>query len=164
MRGEEGSVADMEIKKILVPHDGDQMSDKALMYAGELGRALNAEVVILHVIEEQEIQIPATILLGNDPVTISKAKRGIIRELEQKWTRFVTEKAKLVSSDKRNASSEIRTGDAAEEILRVAKESGAGLIVMGTRRLQGLSKVVMALGSVARKVSERASCPVMLVH
>ena len=52
----------MEIKRILVPHDGDQMSDKALMYAGELSRALNAEVVILHVIEEQEIKIPATII------------------------------------------------------------------------------------------------------
>ena len=140
------------------------MSDKAMMYAGELGRALNAKVVILHVIEEQEIKIPATILLGNDPVTISKAKRSIIRELQQKWTKFVTEKARLVSSDTTNASSEVRTGDAAEEILRVAKESEVGLIVMGTRRLQGLSKVVKALGSVARKVSESAPCPVMLVH
>jgi nucleotide-binding universal stress UspA family protein len=154
----------MDIKRILVPHDGDQMSDKAITYAGELGRALNAEVVILHVIEEQEIKIPATILLGNDPVTISKAKRGIIKELQQKWTKFVTEKARLVSSDTPNASSEVRTGDAAEEILRVAKESEVDLIVMGTRRLKGLSKVVKALGSVARKVSEEASCPVMLVH
>jgi len=154
----------MEIKRILVPHDGDQMSDKALMYAGELSRALNAEVVILHVIEEQEIKIPATILLGNDPVTISKAKRSIIRELQQKWTKFVTEKAKLVSSNTQNASSEVKTGDAAEEILRTAKESQVGLIVMGTRQLRGLSKVVTALGSVARKVSESAPCPVMLVH
>jgi nucleotide-binding universal stress UspA family protein len=154
----------MEIKRILVPHDGDQMSDKALMYAGELSRALNAEVVILHVIEEQEIKIPATILLGNDPVTISKAKRSIIRELQQKWTKFVTEKSKLVSSNTQNASSEVKTGDAAEEILRTAKESQVGLIVMGTRRLRGLSKVVTALGSVARKVSESAPCPVMLVH
>lgn len=140
------------------------MSDKALMYAGELARALNVEVVILHVIEEQEIKIPATTLLGNDPVTLSKARRGITRELEQKWTRFVTEKARLMSSDTPNASSEVRTGDAAEEILRIAKESDVALIVMGTRRLQGVSKVIMALGSVARKVSERASCPVMLVH
>lgn len=154
----------MEIRKILVPHDGDPMSDKALMYAGELGKALNAKVVVLHVIEEQEIQIPGTILLGNDQVTISKVKRSIIRELEQKWTRFILEKARLLSSDISNISSEVRMGDAAEEILRIAKESEVGLIVMGTRRLQGLSKVVMVLGSVARKVSERASCPVMLVH
>jgi len=154
----------MEIKKILVPHDGDPMSDKALMYAGELGKALNAKVVVLHVIEEQEIQIPGTILLGNDQVTISKVKRSIVRELEQKWTRFILEKARLLLSDISNVSSEVRMGDAAEEILRIAKESEVGLIVMGTRRLQGLSKVVMVLGSVARKVSERASCPVMLVH
>lgn len=165
MKGEgQGSAAELEIKKILVPHDGDEMSDKAVMYAGELGKALNVEVIILHVIEEQEIKIPATILLGNDPVTISKAKRGIIRELQQKWTKFVAEKAKALSSDTPNASSEVRTGDAAEEILRVAKENQVGLIVMGTRRLRGLSKVVTALGSVARKISESAPCPVMLVH
>jgi nucleotide-binding universal stress UspA family protein len=62
-------------------------------------------------------------------------------------------------------STDIRTGDAAEQIVKFAKENQADLIVMGSRRLEGgVSKVVVALGSVARKVSERASCPVMLVH
>jgi nucleotide-binding universal stress UspA family protein len=69
-----------------------------------------------------------------------------------------------MSADTSSASSQVGMGDAAEEILRFAKDKEVGLIVMGTRRLQGMSKVVMALGSVARKVSERASCPVMLIH
>jgi len=35
---------------------------------------------------------------------------------------------------------------------------------MGSRRVEGVSKIVVGLGSVARKISERAFCPVMLVH
>jgi nucleotide-binding universal stress UspA family protein len=48
--------------------------------------------------------------------------------------------------------------------VKFAKENEVDLIVMGSRRLEGVSKIVVALGSVARKVSERAFCPVMLVH
>ena len=48
----------MDIKKILVPHDGDRMSDKAVLYAAHLAKALDAEIFLLYVIEE--IEVPAT--------------------------------------------------------------------------------------------------------
>ena len=153
----------MEIKRILVPHDGTQMSDKAVLYASKLAKALNTEIMLLYVVEE--IEVPATLLLGNDRVLIARARRNIQRELEQNWNRFVQEKVKSLSAEKIGVSTDIRTGDAAEQIVKFAKENQADLIVMGSRRLEGgVSKVVVALGSVARKVSERASCPVMLVH
>jgi nucleotide-binding universal stress UspA family protein len=152
----------MDIKKILVPHDGDQMSDKAVVYAAELARALGAEIILLYVIEE--IEVPATLLLGNDRVLIARARRSIARSIEQRWNKFADEKAKLLSSQKIRVASFIKTGDPAEQIVKFAKENQVDLIVMGSRRLEGVSKIVVALGSVARKVSERASCPVMLVH
>lgn len=153
----------MEIKRILVPHDGNQMSDKAVLYASKLAKGLNTEIILLYVIEE--IEVPATLLLGNDRVLIERAKRSIQKELEQNWNKFVQEKVKSLSAEKIGVSKDIRTGDAAEQIVKFAKENQADLIVMGSRRLEGgVSKVVVALGSVARKVSERASCPVMLVH
>jgi nucleotide-binding universal stress UspA family protein len=95
---------------------------------------------------------------------IERARRSIQKELEQNWNRFVQEKVKNLSAEKIGASTDIRTGDAAEEIVKFAKENEVDLIVMGSRRLEGVSKIVVALGSVARKVSERAFCPVMLVH
>lgn len=152
----------MDIKKILVPHDGDQMSDKAVLYASELAKALNAEITLLYVIEE--IEVPATLLLGNDRVLIERARRSIAKELEQKWNKFAQEKVKLFSLQKLKITSDTGKGDPAEQIVKYAKETGADLIVMGSRRLEGVSKIVVALGSVARKVSERALCPVMLVH
>lgn len=152
----------MEIKRILVPPDGNQMSDKAVLYASKFAKALNAEIILLYVIEE--IEVPATLLLGNDRVLIERARRSIQRELERNWNRFVQEKVKSLSAEKIGVSTDIRTGDAAEQIVKFAKENQADLIVMGSRRLEGVSKIVVALGSVARKVSERAFCPVMLVH
>lgn len=153
----------MEIRKILVPHDGDQMSDKAVVYAAELAKALNAEVTLFYIIEE--IEIPPTLLLGNDRVLIERARRSIAKTVEERWKNFANEKIKLLSSEKVKVSSEVRMGDdAAGQIVRYSRETGSDLIVMGSRRLEGVSKIVVALGSVARKVSERASCPVMLVH
>jgi nucleotide-binding universal stress UspA family protein len=152
----------LEIKRILVPHDGNQMSDKAVSYASNLAKALNAEISLLYVIEE--IEVPATLLLGNDRVLIERARRSIQKELEQNWNRFVQGKVKSLSEEKIGVSTDIRTGDAAEEIVKFAKENQVDLIVMGSRRAEGVSKIVVALGSVARKVSERAFCPVMLVH
>jgi nucleotide-binding universal stress UspA family protein len=51
----------------------------------------------------------------------------------------------------------------AEQILRFAKNNKMDLIVMGSRRLKGVLKI-KALGSVTRKVSEIADCPVLIVH
>lgn len=60
-------------------------------------------------------------------------------------------------------SGECRYGSADDQILRFAKDNKIDTIVMGNRKLKGVSKL-NALGSVARKVSELADCPVLIVH
>ncbi|MER3408238.1 MAG: hypothetical protein C4292_05730 [Nitrososphaera sp.] len=50
-----------------------------------------------------------------------------------------------------------------DRIMEVAEEEAADLIVMGSIGLTGLSKL-RALGSASRAVSERARCPVLIVH
>jgi nucleotide-binding universal stress UspA family protein len=52
-------------------------------------------------------------------------------------------------------------GEAADEILRAAEDSGCDLIVMGTHGRTGLSRLL--LGSVAEQVLRRAPCPVLTV-
>lgn len=152
----------MSIRKILVPHDGEQLSEKAMMQAVELAKALTAEIVILFVIER--IEVPATLVLGNDNVLIQRAKRTITRELENRWNNFANTKLNVLKSQNIMTSFTVRKGDPAEEIVKYSKEISADLIVIGSRRLEGRSKIAIALGSVARKVSERASIPVMIVH
>lgn len=50
-----------------------------------------------------------------------------------------------------------------EKIIELANNEKVDLIVIGNIDLSGLSKV-KALGSVSRNVSEKASCPVPIVH
>jgi nucleotide-binding universal stress UspA family protein len=56
----------------------------------------------------------------------------------------------------------IREGDAAHEIVAVARERGAGLIVVGTRGQTGLRRLI--LGSVARNVLLHAPCSVLVIR
>lgn len=52
-------------------------------------------------------------------------------------------------------------GDAAAEIVRVADQSGADLIVLGARGLNPVKRLV--LGSVSTKVLHQATCDVLVV-
>ena len=57
--------------------------------------------------------------------------------------------------------SDWKHGDAASEILRVAEEVGADLIVMGTHGRSGVGRLLM--GSEAEAVLRRAGCPVLVI-
>ncbi len=50
-----------------------------------------------------------------------------------------------------------------EQILKFATENKIDLIIIGSQRLNKFSKI-KALGSVSRKISENADCPVMIIH
>ena len=39
--------------KILVPHDGSEMSDKALDKAIEFSKAFKSEIIILHIVDDR---------------------------------------------------------------------------------------------------------------
>ncbi|HEY8437302.1 MAG TPA: universal stress protein [Candidatus Limnocylindrales bacterium] len=55
-----------------------------------------------------------------------------------------------------------RIGDAADEIIRAAAEVGADTIVIGSRGLTGVTRLI--LGSVARKVLRHSEASVLVVH
>jgi nucleotide-binding universal stress UspA family protein len=60
------------------------------------------------------------------------------------------------------ATAKVREGETAAEILDEAKELGADLIILGSRGVGGLSRLL--LGSVARRVLVHAACSVLIVH
>jgi len=55
-----------QYRKILVPHDGSETSDKALAHAIYLSKMSNAEIVILNAVEELHEIAPTTISVGQD--------------------------------------------------------------------------------------------------
>jgi nucleotide-binding universal stress UspA family protein len=60
------------------------------------------------------------------------------------------------------AGSHLRMGQVDLEILALAEELGAGLIVMGCRGLGGVRRALM--GSVSDSVVRHAHCPVLVVR
>jgi nucleotide-binding universal stress UspA family protein len=85
------------VSKILVPHDGTEMSDKALEKAVELAKVFKAELVLLHVIEETPV--PPSLMLGSDTVLINRARRSARKELEKGWDKMVEVKNHEIESD-----------------------------------------------------------------
>lgn len=149
------------LSKILVPYDGSKYSIKALSRAMELAHNLDSEIFLFSVVHQSYISPPG--ILG---LTRTKSEKDAIK----KWIKTVrtdTENmlkmaVKRCDENGITASYNISQGNVANEILNFAKKKNISLIVIGSQGLHGVEKL-MTLGSVSRRVSEQAKCPVLLV-
>src|SRR5262249_16068119 len=128
---------------ILPPTDFSEPAAWALNLAGSLAHGQGARLLVLHV--GDPLTDRANLLLG-DPSLERQRQR-----LEQ-----LRYEAPGVPLEPRLAF-----GGAAAEILKTARETGCGLIVMGTHGRKGLGRLLM--GSVAEQVVRDGPCPVVTV-
>ena len=152
------------INKILLPHDGTEISDKTLEKSKEFAKALNAELHILHIIEH--IPIPPSLILGNDRQWIAQTRRSIAKKLKEGWIKMSKEKINpLLEKEniKFNITALTDEQPVSEQILKYTLDNKIDLIIIGSQRLNKFSKI-KALGSISRKISENADCPVMIIH
>ena len=147
--------------KILVPHDGYEMSDKALKYAIEIAKAMRMEIIILRVVHVFDFSIiPLSYrerenLMKELKTVDGEAKKHMYGKLAKQLTACVSKGVK--------AKRLVMIGEPVEKILAVAAQENPYMIIIGSRKLKGFGKLKI-LGSVARKVSENAKCPVTIVH
>ncbi len=134
------------IKKILVPVDFSECSNKALQYAIPFARQFGAELNLLHVIEPY----PGVPEMG--PADCETIQGG---EAELEGVRRTI-------ADAVPASTLLRMGAPHVEIVEAASELGIDLIILSTHGHKGLTRVL--LGSTAEKVVRHATCPVLIVR
>ncbi len=60
------------------------------------------------------------------------------------------------------AQAHLKIGGTVEEIVTLAEETGAGLILLGSRGVGGVGRALM--GSVSESVVRHAHCPVLVVR
>ncbi|WP_422485081.1 universal stress protein [Gudongella sp. DL1XJH-153] len=135
-------------KKILVPIDGSECSMKALKRAEELGRFYEAELTLVTVIDSGRF---ISVDFKQDMIN-SSIEAG--QEVLQKATEALVDYPFGVKST-------YRLGDIANEIITISEENNFDLIVMGSRGLGALTRVL--LGGVSLKVVCHASCSVHVV-
>ncbi|HZD33787.1 MAG TPA: universal stress protein [Nitrososphaeraceae archaeon] len=156
---------------ILVPYDGSQPSHVAVQHAFNIAKmdALSLStrrVHLLYVI--QEIHVPPQ--LHSYPLhELDKSIAKYIKELYQILETKAMDMLKAKSLEYVKGSGEIAIstlvllGDPADKIIEFAEREKIDLIIMGNVGLRAVNEL-RALGSVSRRVSEMASCPVLLVH
>ena len=76
--------------------------------------------------------------------------------------RLADEAARRLSQASLRASARVVEGDAAAELVRIARDDQADLIVVGTHGRTGLDRLIT--GSVARNVMHHAPCSVLIVR
>jgi nucleotide-binding universal stress UspA family protein len=149
---------------ILVPHDGYEMSGKALKYAIEIAKGLHMNIKLMRVVEEV---LDASTMSHWNNIERARVKRDVEKyraEIREKEYKKLEKLVSLSNSRGVEASSLVLEGDAAEKIVSTIKKENPYLVVIGSNRLKlkGLSKL-RALGSVARKLSEKSTRPVLII-
>ena len=150
------------LTKILVPYDGSSYSVKALARAIELAHNLDSEIFLFSVVNTGYISPPG--LLG---IIKSKKEKDVIKRLS-KSLKLDTEKmlknaVKKCESKGISVSYKIEEGEIVGKILDYANSKKITLIVIGSHGLHGIGKI-KTLGSVSRRISENAKCPVLIVR
>lgn len=149
--------------RILVPHDGTEMSDRALAKATELAGVLGAEMVIVHIVDSRFVPPSATLGFISDRTSLEAAKTELVRILKSGAEQMLKKRLEEVKKKGVKVNFLLGVGSPADEIVKEARNVKADMIVIGSRQLRGVDKL-KALGSVARKVSETAECPVMIIR
>ncbi len=134
---------------IVVGIDGSQGSDEAVRWVVQYGTALDARVTAVHVLSRVDLWDLAALQVDTAPIL---AKRR--EQLRTEWTE------PLRAAGLRVASRLVR-GDPAMELLKIAEQREADLLVIGGRRHTALRDIV--LGGTAHRVVNHAHRPVVLV-
>jgi len=138
-------------QKILCPVDFSATSGHAFVYAAAIAQQFQAELILLHVIEE----VPLVTGYGGMPTADPTA---------QMETYAGAELAKLAASVTLGAKvrTEIARGKNFTTILKFAKQNAVDLIVIGKHGRSHLDYFLF--GSVTERVIRRAACPVLVVQ
>jgi len=151
-----------EMHKVLIALDYDPTAKKVATSGFSMAKAMNAEVILLHVI--------------SDPVYYSSAAYspivGLVGEMETFPMQMDTiEGIKILSQhfldkfkhhlDDESIKTMVEEGDFAATILKTAKSVHADVIVMGSHSRKWLDNILM--GSVTQEVLKQTTLPLFII-
>jgi nucleotide-binding universal stress UspA family protein len=146
------------IKKILVPTDFSEPTREVMEYALMLARTFGAKLLLLHVHQTLPLTEAVNWLdMGVPPVAEIELWEQLKAAAEKQMARLT----ELYRDSGVEIEAQVIEGTPFVEIIRFADGEKADLIVMGSHGRTGVRHLLM--GSVAEKVSRKASCPVLII-
>src|SRR5262245_53539910 len=141
----------IKLKKVLVPTDFSDSARHALLYGQSFAREYKAELLLLHVVEN------LTVGYASDLFPVPMA------EVFEEISGYAKAELKKLGDEARGKGLSVRElviqGKPSAEIVRVAREETADMIVLGTHGKGMLDKALF--GSTAERVIRQAPCPVL---
>lgn len=134
-------------RSIVVAIDGSAESWRALELAASMAQRDRARLTLVYAWEPVH---PSLRISDNETEAARRIAAG--EEMLAEAARYIVEL---------NPEQDVLEGPAATAILRAAEAREADLIVMGAR---GLGSLRSALGSVSRRVLQRAHCPILIAR
>ena len=137
------------MKTIVVATDLSGQSEAALEYARKLAGGYGARIVLAH---------------GIDPVdyaAVDAIPSPVLKELSEEARAALDALAGDLLREGIHSHSEIRQGAVAQMLVDVARQYNAGLIVIGTKGMEGAGPVIV--GAVAEELVRSSPCPVLAV-
>ncbi len=144
----------LPIQRMVCSTDFSAPSREGLKIAAELAGHFASELLVVHV-------VPVLPALPPDPnfvFNVPEYERALHADANDRLCEIMREMTAMGIRTR----TLVGHGEAGNEIVRIAKQEGAGLIVIATHGSSGLSHVVF--GSVASKVVRLAHCPVLTVR
>ncbi len=132
---------------ILVGVDFDEGARPVIEYAKREAERMGCEVVLAHV-----VQVPVYSYPG--------LEGGLVPVYQDELSKAAKEGLEGLAGGY-GCRGFVRTGDPADEILELAKELGASLVVMGTHGRSAISHFL--LGSTTQKLIRKSTLPVLVV-
>jgi len=141
-------------EKILLPTDFSDVAEKALDFVKQLKDTGTQEVVILHVIKKNSLEVIAQYSSIRDFSDVEREVEGDAR----KQISRIEEELKECGF---NVQVRIETGFPFSEILKAETEENVSAIVIGSHGLSNIKEIL--LGSVSESVIRKSKKPVIVV-
>lgn len=145
-----------QVHRIVVAFDFSELSQRAIHQALDLANNDHTEV---HVLSVGAVQGDLLKLPEREPMTQADASETVRAAVATVVDGYTASRGNLALDKIAVYASE---GHPSEQIVALAEELDADLIVMGTHSRMGLSRVM--LGSVAEAVTRRAPCGVFVIR
>jgi len=140
-------------KRILYATDFSPAADHALGYALSLAEEAQGALILVHVMDGPTLAVTASGL----PVNLSRVTADLARDAQERLRHAVSPQARLWCE----AEELVAYGRPADEIVRLAREREAQVIVMGVHGRNALD--LMLFGSTTHHVIRNAPCPVLTI-